>query len=262
MTAAIKQLGWLAIAIEEMRRAWLGWRAGSLFLAFTLFLSGFILLLAANPETNVLSQQTMIAQTIQLSVIAGIGVVLLLGSSAISGERDHSTIETLLLVPIPRQDIIIGKLLAVLSLWLGMMLLAIPYVVLVARGTDVLMASVLTLVIPGTLLVALVAGIAVLISCFSPTNLVSFSVALVVMLFLAGPLLLPAAVTDLPFVKWLIVSDPITSTASYQSAVVAGEPWQDAIGLLLSPIIFLVLVVGIAPRLAGGRLSLHGWTGP
>jgi ABC-2 type transport system permease protein len=252
------QAGWQVVFTTEVRRLWLGWRGPLLLFAFSLFLTVYIVLLAADPEINVLSQRRMIGLTIQVTVLVGIFAVLLLGADSFSGERDQRSLESLLLTPVPRGQLAIGKLLAILSLWLGMIPIAIPYIALVGKGTGVVMASLLLLIIPGTLLVGLSAGVGVLVSGLSPTNVVSFGIAFVVMLLLAAPTQLPGSVKDLPGVHWLIVANPITAVASYQAEVIEGGAWTDRARLLLSPIIALVLAVGLGPRVLNSRLSLQG----
>lgn len=252
------QPGWMVVLSTELRRLWLGWRGPLLLLAFSIFLGVYIVLLAVDPEINVLSQRKMIDLTIQTTVLVGIIVVLLLGADSFSGERDHRTLESLLLTPVPRGQVAIGKLLAILSLWLGMIPIAVPYITLVAKGTDVVIESLLLLIISGTFIVWLSAGVGVLVSGLSPTNLVSFAVSFVVMLILAAPIQLPGSVQDLRFVHWFIVMDPITAAAKYQSAVIGGEPWTSGLGLLMSPVISLILAVVLGPLFLNSRISLQG----
>jgi ABC-2 type transport system permease protein len=253
------QPGWLVVLSTELRHLWLGWRGPLLLFAFSIFLSGYILLLAIDPEVNVLSHLRMINLTIQASVMIGILAVVLLGANSFSGERDQRSLESLLLTPVPRGQLIIGKLLAIQSLWLGMIPIAVPYIILVAKGTDKGLAAVMLLVIPGTLLVWLSAGVGVLVSSVSPTNLVSFAAGFVIVLLLAAPTQLPGGVQELPSIAWFIAANPITAVANYQTAVIIdGEAWTAGLVHLLSPIIALVLVAGLGPRFLNRRLSLEG----
>ena len=258
MNNETQQSGWQVVLSTELRRLWLGWRGPLLLLVFSLFLSVYVILLAADPEINVLSQRKMIDQTIQATVLVGIIAVLLLGADSFSGERDQRTLESLLLTPAARGQLVIGKLLAIMTLWLGMIPIAIPYIAIVAKGTAVIGSAIMLLLIPGTLLVGLSAGIGVFVSGFAPTNLVSFAVSFLVVLLLAAPTQLPGSVKDLPFVHWFIVSNPVTAVASYQSAIIDGDAWTKGIGLLLPPLIALALVAGLGPRILNRRLSLEG----
>jgi len=123
--------------------------------------------------------------------------MVLLGTDSFSGEREQRTLESLLLTPVARGQLVTGKLLAILSLWLGMIPIAVPYILLVAKGTEVTLAAVFLLLIPGTLLVSLSAGIGVFVSGFAPTNLVSFAGTFLVILQLATPTQLPGSVIGL-----------------------------------------------------------------
>ena len=252
------QSGWQVVLASELRRLWLGRWGPLLLLVFSIFLSVYIVILATDPELNVLSQRMIINQTIHVTELVGIVAVLLLGADSFSGERDRGSLESLLLTPVPRGQLVIGKLLALLSLWLGMIPIAIPYVALVAKGTDVETASLVLLVIGGTLLVGLSAAVGVLVSGLSPTNLVSFAFAVGVMLLLVAPTQLPASARDLPVVDWLIVSNPITAVDRYQSAVIEGGAWTNGVWLLVSPLIALAFAFGLGPRFLNHRLSLQG----
>jgi ABC-type Na+ efflux pump permease subunit len=258
MTKENPQPGWQVVMSTELRRLWLGWRGPLLLFIFTLFLSVYIVLLAVNPEMNVLSQRKMINFTVQATVLVGIIVVLLLSADSFSGERDQRSLEHLLLTPVPRAQLVIGKLLAILSLWLGILPLAVPYVALVASGTNVVLPSVMMLLIPGTMLVALCAGLGVFISSLAPTNLTSFALAFGIVLLLAAPTQLPGTVQDLPAVHWFVVLNPVTAVANYQSTIIDGAPWTSGLPLLIAPIVALILVVGMGPRYLNTRLTLQG----
>jgi ABC-2 type transport system permease protein len=261
MQAEKMQPGWVVVMSTEMRRLWLGWRGPLLLTIFAVFLSVYIVLLAINPEMNVLSQRKMIDFTIQATVLVGIIAVLLLGADSFSGERDQRSLEHLLLTPVPRAQLVAGKLLAILSLWLGMLPLAVPYVILVASGTEVVLRSVGMLLLPGTILVVLCAGLGVFISSLAPNNLTSLAAAFGLALLLAAPTQLPGTVQDLPVVRWFVALNPFTAVANYQSAVIDGDPWTTGLALMLSPIIAMVLVVGLGPRYLNNRISLEGGRG-
>ena len=223
-----------------------------------MFLSIYTVLLAVNPEMNVLSQRKMIDFTIQATVLVGLLAVLLLSAGSFSGERDQRSLEHLLLTPVPRTQLVVGKMLAVLSLWLGMLPLAVPYVALVATGTGVVLPAVMMLLLPGTMLVVLWAGLGVFVSSLAPTNLTSFAVTFGMLLLLAAPTQLPGAVLDLPAVRWFVMLNPITAVTNYQAAIIDGDPWTSGLNLMIAPVIALILAVGLGPRYLNTRLTLAG----
>ncbi|RPJ38946.1 MAG: hypothetical protein EHM35_03435, partial [Planctomycetaceae bacterium] len=220
------QPGWRVVMSTEMRQLWLGWKGPLLLFAFSLFLSVNIALLANDPEINESSHPKIINLTINEIVLAGSVMAVLLGANAFSGERDRQSLESLLLTPTSRGQLVFGKLLAVLSLWLGMVPIAIPYVLLASQGTAIVTESLLVLLILGTCIVWLSAGLGILVSGLAPTNMASFAASFVVMAILAFPTQLPAQVQDLPAVRWFVVMNPYTALTKYQSAIIIdGEPW-------------------------------------
>ena len=136
-----RQSGYFVIFSTELQRLWLGWRGPLLFLVFSIFLSIFTVLLSVDPEINVLSQRIMIELGLQATILVGITTVVLLGANSISGERDQQSLESLMLTPIPRAHIAIGKLLAIFTIWLGMIPIAIPYIMLFAKGSDLVIVA-------------------------------------------------------------------------------------------------------------------------
>jgi len=253
-----KQPGWMVVLSTEMRHLWFGRQGPLLLLIFSLFLSIYTVLLALDPEMNVLSPRNMTNVTLQTTILVGILVSLLLTANAISGERDQRSLESLMLTPLPRGQIAVGKFLATLSLWLGMIPIAIPYIVLVAKSTGIVPQAIMLLILLGSLLVMLCAAIGTLISSFAPSNLVSFAASFLTILLLAAPNQLPTSVKGLPVVNWLIVFDPITAIAKYQAGILDGGAWNQELGLLISPIIVFILIAVLGPGFLNRRLSLQG----
>ena len=254
-----KQTGWWVVMSTELRQLWLSWKGPLFLLVFSLFLSVYIFLLAHDPENNVLSQSKMINLILESIILAGSLMALLLGANAFSGERDRQTLESLLLTPAPRGQIATGKLLAVLSLWLGLIPVAIPYMLLMTDGTSVVTEALLVLVILGTCVAWFSAGIGILCSGLAPTNITSFAMSLAVMALLTVPTQLPGNVQDFPAVKWFIVINPVTAAAKYRIAVILdGESWTDSLSLWIAPLISVLLIIGVVPFFLNKYLSLQG----
>ena len=64
-----------------------------------------------------------------MAVAVGALLALLVAGDAISGERERGTLESLLLAPVSAPQLVAGKLLAALSLWLAALAITVPYVV-------------------------------------------------------------------------------------------------------------------------------------
>jgi ABC-2 type transport system permease protein len=82
-------------------------------------------------------------------------MTLVVSADAVSGERERGTLESLLLTPVSRRAIVVGKLVAALSLWLGAIVVSVPYVWVLGRGVAVVGQALLllTAVLAGGVLV-------------------------------------------------------------------------------------------------------------
>ena len=251
--------GWIVVLSTEVRQFWLSGLAPLLLLIFSLLLSIYITLLAYNPEMNVLTPLKMTNSTLQITLLIGIIFILFLNANAISGERDALSLEILLLAPLPRGQIAIGKSMATISIWLGMIPIAIPYLLLVAHGTGVENQSLVLLVTTGSMLVVLCAGIGVFISSISPSNLISYMLSFTTILLLAIPNQLPSSVKELPLISLFIAINPITAIAKYNSSLLDGAFWLKELVLLVSPLTILIVMVVLGSKILDRCLSLQGW---
>ena len=96
--------------------------------AFSLLLSVSAYLVATNQALNFLEQRETVNLVLQIAIAVGALLALLAAADTISGERERGTLESLLLTPVSRVEMVGGKLLASLSLWLAAFAISVPYV--------------------------------------------------------------------------------------------------------------------------------------
>src|SRR5262245_10945042 len=128
---------WVVVCEHELRSLWLGGRGLPLALAYSVLLSVISYLAATNRALNFLEQREAVNLTLQVAVAVGALLTLLAAADAVSGERERGTLEGLLLTPVSRLALTVGKLLAALSLWLAAFVLAVPYVWFLGRDVGV-----------------------------------------------------------------------------------------------------------------------------
>ena len=119
--------GWLLVAEQELRDLWLGTRGPVLLLCFSLLLSVLTYLAATNKELNLLDHKDTLKVVMQVAVGIGVVLTLLVSADAVSGERERRTLESLLLTPLTPRQIALGKLVASMSVWAAVLLVALPY---------------------------------------------------------------------------------------------------------------------------------------
>jgi len=248
--------GWLVVAQQELRDIWLSWRGPVIVFMFSLLLSLLTYLAATNKELNIIDQKDTINLVLQITLGIGVAVSLLFSADAVSGERE--TLETLLLTPVSRRQIAMGKLLAAVSVWPVLMLVAVPYVWALRAGPGLFANAVVAAFVVGSLLTAAFACLGMIVSTVSNSNRLSLAVSFFVFVVLLAP-------TRVPLSGWfgdLIVRvNPVTAGSRFLDKIIVSEhTWGQEATLLVAPILAAVIAAAAAAVLTG-RLRLQGGMG-
>jgi ABC-2 type transport system permease protein len=247
--------GWLVVAGQELRDIWLSARGPAIIIAYSLLLSLLTYLAASNEELNIIDQRDTVNLVTQIAVAFAVVVSLLFSADSISGERERETLESLLLTPVTRRDIALGKLLAAVSVWPVMLVVALPYIWALRAGTGLFADAVLSGLIVGTLLVVAFASLGLIVSIFSASNRLSLAVTFFIFVVLLAP-------TQLPLSGWfgdLITQiSPMTAGSEFlQRVIVKQHTWGDDLHLLIAPLAAAV-ILSVVAFVVAGRLRLHG----
>ncbi len=249
------RLGWLIVAGQELRDLWLSARGPSIALGFSLLLSFLAYLAANNKDLNIIDQRDTVNLIVQMTLGIGVAASLLLSADAISGERERETMETLLLTPLSRRHIALGKLIAAGSIWPVLMLVAFPYIWVLARGLGIVPETIVVAVLTGSLLTIAFCALGLIVSIFSSSNRLSLAVSFFVFVALAAP-------TQLTFKGWLggllDRANPVTAAAEYvRGIVVRDHTFGQGLDWLWSPAIAAALGIALVFLLAS-QLRLRG----
>jgi ABC-2 type transport system permease protein len=238
------------VAEQECRDLWLGGRGPALAFAFSVLLSVVTYLAGTNQVLNFLEQREAVNLILQLAVAVGVLVTLVVSADAISGERERGTLETLLLAPVPRRALVLGKMVAALSLWFATFAVSIPYLWVLGHGVSMVREALLVGLLAGTLLAVALAAFGLLVSAWSTTNRVSLSLSLFVLLALFAPTQLPSGLPQGWFGSLLDRVNPAGSTLHY---LTSREP-----SYLVSPAVVAVLAGGALLVFGDRLISLEG----
>jgi ABC-2 type transport system permease protein len=214
--------GWLVVAGQECRDLWKSGRGLALLFCLSVLLSAVTYLASTNQALNFLERREAVNLVLQFVVGVGVLLTLVVTADGISGERERETLESLLVTPVSRRAIIVGKLIAGLSLWVAAYVVSIPYLWLLARDVGILSR-------------ALALSLFLLVILFAPTQL---------------PSGLPAGW----FFDVIERLNPVASALAYISGqLIHGQPWTEDLSFLVSPVLAVVLAGG-ALMIAGPRL--------
>ncbi len=255
--------GWAVVAAQELRDLWLGGRGVALMLAFSVLISVMTYLGTTNEELNLLEQREAVNLTVQVAVAVGALLTMLVAADAVSGERERGTLESLLLTPVPRAELVAGKLLAALSLWPAALAVAVPYLWFQGRGVDAVGDAVAAALVAGTPLAVALAAFGLIVSTLSRTNRLSLSVSLFVLLALYAPTQLPAGATQGWAGELLLRLNPVTAAEEFVGKVVINNhPLTQDAEWLVSPVAAAVALTAVAllvaPRLVTLRPGARG----
>jgi ABC-2 type transport system permease protein len=248
------QRGWLVIAAQECRELWVGGRGPALLVGYSVLLSCVSYLAATNQVLNFLEQREAVNLTLQVALAVGVLVALVSAADALSGERERGTLEALLLTPVSRRGIVVGKLLGALSLWLACWAVSLPYLWVLGRGVSVVAESVLLSLGVGTVTALGLVEVGLLISALSGSNRVSLAVSVFLLIALSAPTQLPTGLANTAVGGALIRVNPVGSALHYISAVlVRGRGASRDLSYLAAPVLTAVLA-GAALLLAAPRI--------
>src|SRR5829696_1543486 len=173
---------WIVVTLQELSALWRGGKIPALFVPFSIVLSFMSYLLATNKELSLTPPKEMVFFIVQITLAVGLLISLIIGANAISGERENGTLESLLVTPVSRRQIVLGKFLAALSPWPFILAISTVYMWLLAPTAQTFWLALLLAGVLGSVLMIIFAGFGLLVSIYSNSNRSSLSVSLVVLL--------------------------------------------------------------------------------
>ncbi len=247
---------WRVIAKQELIDLWLSSKGLSVLLGFTLLLSALSYLASADAGINLLDARESVGVVVQVSIALGTLAALVVSADAISGERERGTLEALLVTPVARNKIVIGKLVAATSMWMAALIVALPFVAVMADGPGVASEAILVLLIGGGLVAAALTSLGLAVSSLAMSNRTSLAASVAILLVLAAPSQLPSIASNGTLGAVFVKANPVSSGLKLANNVlVRQQPWSDNWSFLLSPLVAAVLLTILAIALSD-RLEL------
>lgn len=249
---------WTVIARQELVDLWFSSKGLSVLFGFTLLLSVLAYLASADAGINLLDARESVGVVVQTAIGLGTLAALVVSADAISGERERGTLEALLVTPVARRDVVLGKLLAATTMWVAALAVALPFVAALADGPGVAFDAVAVLIVAGTLVAAALTALGLAVSSLAMSNRVSLAAAVAILLLLAAPSQLPAVKASGALGAVLIKANPVSAGLQLANNVlVKQQAWSAQWDYLISPILAAVVLTGIAIGLSS-RLELGG----
>jgi len=250
--------GWSTVARQEIGELWLSSKGLAVLFGYSLLLALLAYIASADAGINLLDARESVGVIVQTAIGLGTLAALVVSADAISGERERGTLEALLVTPVSRRSLVIGKLVAATTMWVATLVVALPFVAVMADGPGVAGDAILVLVIAGGLVAAALTALGLAISSIAMSNRVSLAAAVAVLLVLAAPSQLPGVKANSALGSVLIKANPVSAGLKMANNVLVDQqPWTDQTAYLISPIVAAVALTALAVTLSK-RLELGG----
>jgi ABC-2 type transport system permease protein len=245
-----------AVFVQEISDLWLGSKGLSVLFGYTLVLATLGYLAAGDASINLLDARESVGLIVQVAIGLGTLAALVVSADAISGERERGTLESLLVTPVPRRSLVVGKLLAATTMWVACLIVAIPFVAVMANGPGIAADALLVLIVAGGLVAAALTALGLAVSAVAMSNRMSLAASVAFLLLLAAPSQLPAIKAKGALGSILIKANPVSAGLHLANEVLVNQKsWASQWTYLLSPIIATVVLTTIAVALSS-RLEL------
>ncbi|HEY5730977.1 MAG TPA: ABC transporter permease subunit [Anaerolineales bacterium] len=249
---------WWLIFVRELADLWIGGKALNLILIYSVILGIMVYVFSFNSELSLIPPKEAVYEMLKNAMAVSLFIALVIGADTISGERERATLESVLLTPTSRRQIVVGKFLAAFSAWPAAYLIAIPFMNVLSQGDEVLVPAIIWGAITGTALVMGYTGLGMLVSFWSGANKVSYFVSLGIYVLFLVPAQLPGrAQTGAAgqFLQWV---NPLAATNHFLSKHLVNyrtlaEFWT----WLISPVVFSVLILVVLFLYAAPGLRLE-----
>ncbi len=249
---------WRVVSAYELRSLWLSAKGLTVLLGYALLLSVLSYVAATDAALNLLDARESVGILVKIAIGVGALAALVVSADAISGERERATLEALLVTPVPRRALVLGKLVGASSMWLAAIVVALPYVVTMARGPGVVLDAVVVLLGVGALVGAALTAFGLAVSAVSLSNRVSLATSVGTLLVLAAPGQLPAVASRGPLSTWLVVLNPVGAGLKLVGRVLIDQaPLRSEWPLLIAPVAAVVVLTWLATCLST-RVRLGG----
>ena len=211
----------------------LGW-----LLSVAAALSGFSLLLVGSQELSLLDNAQVVYDMLGIATALGALLAVTAGTDAIAGERERGSLLPLLLAPVSRNGLLLGKIGGQAAAWAVMLAIVMPYLWAVGSTGQNLLGGGIALLLLGTPVVLGFGFLALGLGARLGSARGTLMLCLVALLLSASPLLLgPSLRQSAVGVAFDVVNPFSAALNAYDAVVIDGQgalaqAWHGLVALL------------------------------
>ncbi len=183
-------------------------------------LSGFALLLVGTTELSLLDNAQVVYDMAGIVTALGALLAVVVGTDAIAGERERGSLMALVLTPVPRPSILLGKLGGQFVAWMLMYAVAVPYLWAVGSTGQNLGDAIILLALLGTPVVLAFGFISMGLAARLGTARAGLLAALIALLLSASPLVLGPSLRQSAIGRAFDAVNPFSGALNAYDAVI------------------------------------------
>lgn len=233
--------GTLIIARKEAGGLLLS-RRGLIWLsAVAVVLSGFALLLVGDTELSLLDNAQVVYDMAAIVTALGSLLALIVGIDTVAGERERGSLLPLLLTPVSRSEILLGKFGGVAIAWTVMYALSLPYLWAVGSTGQNLLDGIAVSALLGTPVVLTFGFFGMGLGSRAASTRAALLSGLVIFALSASPLLLGPSLRQSAIGKMFDGVNPFSAAVNAYDAIII-----DSQGIATQGMNFLVVLAWLA----------------
>ena len=171
-------------------------------------------------ELSLLAQTEVIVTMGKLIIGLGLLITIVLGAVTFSNEREECTLESLLLTPVPKMQLALGKLTGVLLMGISVFIIALPYIITLSYGTGLVLRAILFILIIGSIIAFSYASISISLSILLGSSKNSIITSIILFILTALPSLLSTSIKKAGFGAVIEKISPLSNTFNLMKAVI------------------------------------------
>jgi ABC-2 type transport system permease protein len=209
---------------KEIRESILTPKGFLWYILTSVILSVLSYLFLTNSELSLLDQGQMLYMIMNFITALGILVGLVFGADAFAGEIERGTMEALLLSPVTKAEVAMGKLGATLANLGILLLISLPYLLIVGKGGQNLLIGMVYLAFLATFLTIIFSAFSMGLSSRIKSVKNSLMASFFIFLLAGSPIFLSAAQRGTWFGRILDLINPFADAINtFDSVVVDGQ---------------------------------------
>jgi ABC-type transport system involved in multi-copper enzyme maturation permease subunit len=208
------------VARKEAGELLLNLRGLSWLMVVTMALSAFGLLLVSNTELSLLDNAQVVYDMTGIVTALGALLALIVGIDTVAGERERGSLVPLVLTPVSRTAILLGKLGGVAIAWTVMYLLSLPYLWAVGSTGQNMVDGMLVSALLGTPVVLTFGFFGMGLGSRTGSARTALLAGLVTLVLSASPLLLGPSLRQSPIGRMFDAVNPFSAAVNAYDAVI------------------------------------------